>query len=74
MAKSLGSSFHKKPYCWSKLPYSQDELHNIGSILCPGCHQEITNADVTEGTQFINYVSLIRVLTKNNDQLFREHE
>jgi len=73
MDKLEPKSRHKAPYCWAKNNYSQNELHDIGTIVCPGCHRDIGNADVTEGTQLINYVSLIRVLTHNNDQLFREN-
>lgn len=52
---------HAKPYCWGRLKYTQDEIHNMHhEVICPHCKCPITNADVTDPFQLVDFISLIK--------------
>lgn len=53
-------SRHKVSYCQGKNKYSQDEIKNLGSIVCPCCGIEITNKDVADTIQLVDCISLIK--------------
>ena len=43
-------SRHAVPYCWGKLPWSQNELMRMKEfeVTCPKCGVRISNEDVTD--------------------------
>jgi hypothetical protein len=64
------SSFHKVPYCWGKLKYTQDDIHNLGSIICPHCKITITNQDVVDSLLLVDLISLIKAAGSKQTNLF----
>lgn len=55
-------SRHAVPYCWGKLPWSQNELMRMKEfeVTCPNCGVKISNEDVTDGVELGALVNQVK--------------